>query len=168
MRPLLVLCLTGCGHRASVSAAVVPDVLEAAPIDELAALRDQVLVATPGGPDTGDPARLRVDLPLMLGAAQRVGVSDPYAVLNPHAGWVQVETLTFPVFNQVLVFRSRSPQPHVGTLPPTRPGTGMGLTQVTAGREAAGGRFQLRCLGEAGHREALERACDALLLRACG
>lgn len=93
---------------------------------------------------------------------------DPYEVLNPPTGWTQVETFRVPMFNQVLVFRGDPPRPARGGAPTTRTGAGMGLTQVETWREAGGERLQVRCLGESGQRDTLERLCEGLLLRACG
>jgi hypothetical protein len=126
------------------------------------------MAVVPGGPDTGDLSRVCLDLPPIVGSAHRVGVGDPYEVLNPPAGWVQIETFTFPLFNQVLVFRGVPPRPATGDAPALRAGSSMGLSQVTIWPELAGERLEVRCLGEAGQREALERACETLVLRACG
>lgn len=172
LRAVLLLLSSGCAHRGagpSAGAETAPVVPEPPPADSaLADLRASLLTARPGGPDTGDLSRICVDVPPMLGRVERVGVEDPYEILNPPYGWVQVETFMVPMFNQVLVFRGDPPRPERGGEPTYRSGHGMGLFQVETWREAGGERLTVHCLGEAGQSDTLEQLCRGLLLRACG
>ena len=183
MSPLSFLWVpVGCAHLAAAPPPASPGELAAPPpagvpagvgpaaepVDGPATLRALATTPVAGGPDTGDLSRICVDVSPLVGAAHRVGVGDPYAVRNPPSGWRHVETFTFPVFNQVLAFRADPPRSAAGSPPASQTGAAMGLTQITTWRDVAGERLQIRCLGESGQREALQRACDTLAVRACG
>lgn len=141
---------------------------EAAPADEPDSLRNFLLTPVASGPDTGDLSVLCLDVSPMVGKVERVGISDPYEVLNPPYGWEQIETFLVPLYNQVLVFRADPPRQALGVAPPSRTGSNMGLTQVTTYRAAAGELLRVVCLGESGQQDTLQHICDTLILRACG
>lgn len=162
---MLSLFLLACAPKAPPTPAVEappPEVApaEAAPTPQGAVTR--VEVPAPTRPHE----RICVTMDPPLYALHRKGVEDPYEVLNPPYGMVQLETFTFGAFMQLIVFRGDPPKPGV-VEPRVGLKRGADLAEAAGPVSVDGEVLRLSCLGHATQSSDLLAACQAARLRWC-